>query len=516
MTAIAEAVSPGRRVLVLGLDGGTFDLLDPWFEAGELPFLRRLSEEGFRAPLRSVYPAKTIPAWYSLATGEDPGALGVFGFTEPDGGPGRSRIVQTFRPKEAIWDRLSRRGVPVGVLNFPVRAGYPLNGFFLPGMLSETPPTYPADLREELARLTGEPHVPELPPYRESERTRWMDLATRAAEQYGRYAEVLCERYRPQFLFAMLRETDRVEHQHWAELTRPVREVGRDLKEFWRTVDRTCQRIDRAFRALGGSAVTFVVSDHGHGSARSDFFTNRWLAGEGYLVFRRPALRPRRRIVARLLLLADRYRATRRVVQILADRLRGDSSRERIGRALVGGASFEAMAREIDWTRTVAYSYPVPEGIYVNRYHPALTPEAASAAISEIRRKLEAFPDARIEVFSPREIYRGDRLQQAPALLLRVDGLATETRMDFSYPEPMLRDRPSYFYGSGVHRMDGILLVTGEGVARARRDRPFSLLDVAPTVLETMGCPAPPGLSGRSFGPALGLSTAAGLVGSTV
>ena len=43
-----------RRVLVLGLDGATFDLLDPLFEAGKLPFLASLSRRGIRAPLRSV------------------------------------------------------------------------------------------------------------------------------------------------------------------------------------------------------------------------------------------------------------------------------------------------------------------------------------------------------------------------------------------------------------------------------------------------------------------------------
>ncbi|MGI0130492.1 MAG: alkaline phosphatase family protein, partial [Thermoplasmata archaeon] len=48
-----------NRVLVLGLDGGTFDLLDPWFAAGELPFLRSLVTRGLSARLTSVYPAKT-------------------------------------------------------------------------------------------------------------------------------------------------------------------------------------------------------------------------------------------------------------------------------------------------------------------------------------------------------------------------------------------------------------------------------------------------------------------------
>ncbi len=494
---------PNPRVLVLGLDGGTFDLIDPWVRAGELPFLRSMMDRGFRAPLRSVFPAKTIPAWYSFATGRDPGALGIFGFTEPNGGPGKSRIVQTFRPAEAIWDRLSRQGVPVGVLNFPVRSGYPINGFVVPGMLSDSPPTYPTQLRDELAAATGQPHVPELPVYREADRAEWLAQATRAVEQYAAYAEHLCERYRPGFLFTLLRETDRVEHQHWAELSGPFERVGEDLKRFWRAVDASCERIDRAFRSIGGPSNTLIISDHGHGSVRSEFFTNRWLADEGYLVFRGRNEGRRRRFVGRALVAFDRVPGVRRLLHGVVDRMRSNHGSIGLGRLLAGEATFEAMAEHIDWERTIAYSYPVPEGIYLNRYGPLRPAEERARLVAEIRGKLERFSQARIEVFEPKELYVGSNLEQAPALFLKIDGLATESRMDFSYPTAMLPRRPSYFYGSGVHRMNGILIAAGDGVAPGRSDAGFSLLDVAPTVLQTMGLTVPPEMGGRSFASAL-------------
>lgn len=485
--------SAPRRHLVLGLDGATFDLLDPLIQAGDLPFLARVASEGARARLESVYPPKTIPAWYSFATGRDPGELGIFGFTEPDGGPGRSKIVQTFRPAEALWDRLSRRGIRVGVLNFPLRAGYSLNGFIVPGMLSERPATYPPSLRDELERALGGPYLPELPPYRESERRAWLDLAVRGVTQQASASEYLIERFHPEFLFVLIRETDRVQHQHWEELEQPVDRIPTDLRAFFRAVDAAAERIDRSFRADGAPSTTVVVSDHGHGAARSDFFTNRWLADEGFLVFHAGRERDslRRRILSRSLLALDRIPLGRRLLRPLADRLRGSERREWVGRMVTGESSFEGMADRIDWTRTVAYSYPVPEGIYLNRYNPTLTPGEGREVVARIRERLTAFPDARIEVMEPREIYRGDRLENAPALLLRIDGLATEPRMDFSYPRPMLRDRPHYFYGSGVHRMDGILLVRSSDEPGPRLPDRFSLLDVAPMILEAMGAGAP-------------------------
>jgi predicted AlkP superfamily phosphohydrolase/phosphomutase len=488
-----------RRVLILGLDGGTFDLLDPLARTGEIPYLSSLMQHGLRAPLASVFPPKTIPAWYSFATGQDPGSLGIFGFTEPDGGPGKSKLVQTFRPAEAVWDHLSRQGFSVGVVNFPIRMGYPINGFVIPGMLSDRPPTYPNDLRSSIESALGEPWVPELPAYRESQRAAWMDLAEQGVTQRSRAAEILVDRFRPDFLFILFRETDRIEHQHWGELIRPFSRWKPDLKSFWRCVDAACQRIDRAFRAQGSPAMTLVISDHGHGVAKADFFTNRWLLEQDYLRFQNGGDRQRRRLFARVLLALDRFGITKSIVTAVANKVREGPSGDRLTELLGGDASFEALAEKIDWERTVAFSHPVPEGIYLNFRNPDLSPERAQALVREIRQRLERFPEARIEVFEPAEIYRGEKFDRAPVLLLKIDDLATEPRMDFSYPRAMLHQRPGFFYGSGVHRMDGIFIAAGDGVRPHRRDTPFSLLDIAPTILAEMGVPIPPNMIGTSF-----------------
>jgi predicted AlkP superfamily phosphohydrolase/phosphomutase len=486
------------------LDGGTFDLLDPLMDAGELPFLRSLVRGGIRAPLRSVYPAKTIPAWYSFATGRDPGELGIFGFTEPGETPGRSTMVQSFRPAEAIWDRLSRLGRSVGVLNFPVASGYPVHGFILPGMFSEGSATYPRGLREEVESAGGGTYPGELPTYLESRRDEWVRQATEAVQRRASVATDLAERRRPEFLFALFRETDRVEHQLWHEMAVPVPEIPPDLLEFWRTVDRACRSVDAAFRSAG-DAVTLVISDHGHGPIESDFLTNQWLADEKLLVFRTGEELARRRLLSRLLLRAQRIPFAQRLARRVADALR-NGRHDTLAGFFAGDASFEQAVRRIDWNRTVAFSYPVPEGIYLNPFNPHLTPERRAEVLQDIRARLERFPDAHIEVMGPEQIYRGRNLGRAPALLIRVDDMRTEPRMDFAYTSPLIRDRPSFFYGSGTHRMDGIFIAAGAGVRPGASVSHPTLLDLAPTVLEGMGLEAPPELCGRSLAREMGLA----------
>jgi predicted AlkP superfamily phosphohydrolase/phosphomutase len=503
----ASTLSPARRFLVLGLDGGTFELLDPLMEAGDLPFLRSMAKSGVKAPLTSVYPAKTIPAWYSFATGLDPGELGIFGFTEPDGGPGRSKLVQSFRPAEAVWDRLSRTGRRVGVVNFPLWSAYPVHGFILPGMFSSSAPTFPGTLRAEVEGEIGGAYPSELPVFKDAERDAWVSAATRSVVQRGRAAAALAQRHRPDFLFALFRETDRLQHQLWTELARPTDEIPEDLRTFWREVDTACAAIDGAFRTAGGPAVTLVISDHGHGPIDSDFLTNRWLQEEGFLRFRTAPAPLSRRLFSSVFLPAQRIPGVARLSRRVADILR-EGLGASLAHLVVGDASFEQATERIDWHKTVAFSYPVPEGIYLNPFNPDLaSPERRAAVLEEIRGRLERYTPARIEVLGPEDIYRGRNLRHAPDLLIRVDDMRTEPRMDFAYPNSLIRERPGYFCGSGTHRMDGILIASGGGVRAGANPGAIRLLDVAPTILEAMGVVAPAAWNGRSFGARLGLAS---------
>lgn len=69
------------RVMVIGLDGATLDLVRPWAESGYLPTFARLMKEGASGQLRSTTPPVTGPAWSSFATGKNPGKHGFFDFT---------------------------------------------------------------------------------------------------------------------------------------------------------------------------------------------------------------------------------------------------------------------------------------------------------------------------------------------------------------------------------------------------------------------------------------------------
>src|SRR5688572_3891001 len=67
------------RLIVLGWDSATFDVIDPLVEQGRLPALAGLMVRGSRAQLMSTWPPMTDCAWTSAFTGCNPGTHGIFG-----------------------------------------------------------------------------------------------------------------------------------------------------------------------------------------------------------------------------------------------------------------------------------------------------------------------------------------------------------------------------------------------------------------------------------------------------
>ncbi|MFQ5490429.1 MAG: alkaline phosphatase family protein, partial [Phycisphaerae bacterium] len=69
-----------EQVVLFGLDGATYDVLDDLVRREVMPFLGRFQSAGARGVLRSTVPPLTPPAWLSMVTGRSPGAHGIFNF----------------------------------------------------------------------------------------------------------------------------------------------------------------------------------------------------------------------------------------------------------------------------------------------------------------------------------------------------------------------------------------------------------------------------------------------------
>jgi predicted AlkP superfamily phosphohydrolase/phosphomutase len=80
-TAPASSRQAGDgRVIVLGFDGADGPTVERLMAAGELPNLKRLSEQGTFAHLATTNPAESPVAWAALNSGQNPAKTGIPGF----------------------------------------------------------------------------------------------------------------------------------------------------------------------------------------------------------------------------------------------------------------------------------------------------------------------------------------------------------------------------------------------------------------------------------------------------
>jgi predicted AlkP superfamily phosphohydrolase/phosphomutase len=290
------------KVVVLGLDGGTWDLLDGYIERGLLPNLARLRADGVRAPLRSIEPSSSPVIWTTIATGKSPEKHGITYFVRfPAGDTGKPQPVSsTLRRGKAIWNILSDRRRDVAIVGWfvtwPVETvdgrmisdrahwgAIDAQGVFPPGYLDELPFPTMAEALEALPRFMNvdfdlqklDPHssVPE-------ERLNFLvfdrflkaylrDLYyLRAAEQ------VLADGPLPDFFALYLRGTDDVQHGFWKFMepqlfpdvtAEQAADFGQVIERYWQWTDAAVGRVLSFYEKV--PRFVLVVSDHGAGPA---------------------------------------------------------------------------------------------------------------------------------------------------------------------------------------------------------------------------------------------------------
>jgi predicted AlkP superfamily phosphohydrolase/phosphomutase len=151
-------------VVVIGLDGASWDYIDPQIAAGRLPNLARLKREGAWGRLRSVETHYTPPAWTAMFTGRRPTKTGIYSFGSWDPRTHAFRLVDSRDVAvPAVWDVASAAGLRVAAIGVPVTyPAHPIEGVMVGGL--ETPKNH----GPRLAFHSAEGRLPPGPPEQKS------------------------------------------------------------------------------------------------------------------------------------------------------------------------------------------------------------------------------------------------------------------------------------------------------------------------------------------------------------
>ncbi|MEK6301448.1 MAG: alkaline phosphatase family protein [Acidobacteriota bacterium] len=484
------------KILVIGLDAATMDLVQPWAAAGHLPSLARLIEEGSSARLLSTPNMHSASAWTSILTGLNPGRHGLFVFSDRDFATGRQVFFKgSDRAGETIGSLLARHGMTAGFLNVPMtyKAACQPGGFMVSGLdapsLNENA-FCPAELRSEL--------IGEFPDYRftppglsdlmragriDDAISAWLKLT----ETQTSAAEYLIESRPTEFFMTVYTASDWGGHNLWpSEGSNHGKEA---LLSIYRALD---QAVARLLQHTDDATQVYVISDHGMGAhTGASYHLADWLEANSFMK-RDRGTHSRSSFVE-----ATRRAAKTILPGAVKEKIKSGLGAERVKQ--LQAAEKDSFYSSIVWDQTLAYTEPGRHVININLAgrNPAGTVAADDYEIvcERITRSLGEWTDARgrsvVEQVAQRnQVYAGPFSERASDMYVYWNPAA-------SLGDPPAEVRARGFWWSGDHRPEGILISKGPGIRRAAQLDSATVYDLVPTLMRGSRLPAPGGLDGR-------------------
>ncbi len=127
MAAPAAVDTRRDRLVIVGVDGITFDVIDPLIKEGKLPAFAKLIDGGSRAILTSEKPMRSPALWTTIATGQPRQVHRIFDFVtgswywpKTERSKNQRLVTSDMRESPAIWNMASEAGqksLVVGWLN---------------------------------------------------------------------------------------------------------------------------------------------------------------------------------------------------------------------------------------------------------------------------------------------------------------------------------------------------------------------------------------------------------------
>lgn len=499
-----------RKVLVIGLDGATFNVIKPLVLSGKLPCLAHLMKEGVYGNLRSTIPPASMPAWPSFITGKNPGKHGLYDFLKRTPDDYRGRLISSRDLKaETLWDILSDSGKKCVVINFP--GTYPpqkINGCIISGML--TPEgvnyVYPSNMKKELEEK-GYIVSPDL------------------SGCFGRvdilYNKLLLMEHKRKditihlmklfdwdLFMILIRGTDIIQHYMWG--------VKDKIFKYYQEIDNIIADI---ICSAEKNINIIILSDHGFGLLKRYFHVNKYLNLLGLLYYKRIKSHSTKDLNINNSLTQEkknknireilyRIKITQEMLENLIDKFKLNIFKNYspvLIRKLYSIIPKSDMT--IDWTKTKAafssFFSTENQSIIINlkdRYHLGIVEyreyeDLRNFIIEELRKLKDPQTNNKIveKVFKREELYHGPYLREAPDIIMLLTSQYKATRN--LRVKKVISSIPRSRKGS--HRLHGIFIAKGPDICKGKQIKNAEIIDVTPTILYLMEINIPKDMDGR-------------------
>ena len=424
-----------------------------------------------------------------MITGNPPGCHGIFDFIHCR--QTRDGIFFTLNMSydircPTLWSLLTRRGMRVATLNFPV--SYPpehVNGAWICGNMpsrylkqSIYPPSLyeiidkMPDLKKTFLSMDMNQELQSIQYLDEEEYEPWINYHIQREAAWFKLFELVFREHRPHLTAIIFDGVDKLQHLCWRFLDPTL--VSSKPSSWEARIRHLClcyfQKLDDFIRQIvtvaGPTARIFIASDHGFGPTDIVFFANAWLARKGYLSWRTEA------------------------------------AQQMCGPANIATEKIKTQLEEIDWNHTRAFALNASSnGIYIRRADGANSPGVGAAEYegfrAQVAKELLSLTDPYTgefffsRVLTREQAFPGDASARAPdlTLFMKDNGLLSVLRSD-----TIFRRRPEPW---GTHYPEGIFIARGHGLVPNGRISKLRIVDVAPILLRSLGMPQEVEMEGR-------------------
>ena len=501
-----ETIDAKPRVLVIGLDGATLEIIKPMVREGKLPNFARLMREGSFGSLKSSMPPITPCAWTSFATGKDPSKHGLYDFELHEGDPQKKKSVnRTFVRAKSLWRILSEAGKRSVVIDVPLT--YPpeeINGILISRVMAPEkkncvhPKSLYYSLRrrgfiekidgsiaeEHGANKTNKVEAKKKPRRISKVRMRkivrlctekaFQDIVKEIDKNIG-LARQFMEKENWDFFMIVFMSADHAGHTFWRDQVK--------VKKIYEKLD---EAVGTLFGVAGEDAVKFIMSDHGFTSIPYSFNINEWLHGKGFLEKKLDI-------------------PWKKSIKELKQFLRKVKNKKRGGLAGDNKLSKFRCILRTDYAKSKAYLQSgTSYGIRINLEGRDKTGVVKRGdyqifrryLINELKKVKHPLTGKKVfsDVLKKEKVYSKSPfgIDPAPDIFLLTPEMKVMVEGQFQQ-NPHIFGRTSRGYG--FHHTNGICFASGKGI-RKRCLKGARITDLAPTILHILNVPVPEDVDG--------------------
>lgn len=489
-----------KKVLILGVDGASFDLIELGIKKGLLPAFKKIMENGAACRLKSTIPPLTPCAWSSLITGKNPGKHGIYDFYYLDSNYNMKLNSSKTRKCLDLWDYLGQNGEKSFVFYVPFT--YPpkkINGIMVTDFTTpslELDFTYPPDLKDVIIKK-----YPNFKLWEETKYSKRKEDIRKYAKELFDIADIqfkvsvdLLKKESFDFKMIVFMLVDHAQHYYWKYMDKSHPEYSNE-PEFENIIMNAYEKIDGFldyYIELFPDHNIIIVSDHGSGPFYKDVSINKWLKDEGYLF-----LKEKRSYLKKT---SDKIGIDKLIKSGLNIGLWNVINKFPYIKSYITKKFFTTL-QDIDWSRTIAYSYGSYGNIFLND-HLLANERDKIKLINEIRIKLNNLlePNSNQPLIRnfwvKKELYKGNNLDKFPDIILNMGDFSYAASTTFSFFSNKIFSEPKTFK-SGDHSMYGVFMAFGPDINKGLDLKGAEICDVTPTILHMFGIPVPEDMDGR-------------------